>query len=185
MVPIPSHLLGWVVPISCSGEDPYVQATVRCPCGNEDLEFHYPGTTHLSYGSDEPIPCTAELREPQGGSRFYFGIKAVCRACRAERGLFDSDLHGWEAVTNGPEYAAEKAALPRPWLFAWRCRVCGAAAHRGWVGVILDSKPEFLDRVGGVVSEARWPDAFTWIEMGITCRGCGHETKAWVSYECR
>jgi hypothetical protein len=185
MVPVPSHLRGWVVPISCSGEDPYVKASVRCPCRNEDLEFHYPGTTHFSYDIDEPIPCTAELRQTKGRGRFYFGIKAVCIACKTERVLFDCDLHGWEIVTNGSEYAAEKAALPRPRLFVWRCLECGSAAHRGWVGVSLDSKVEFLDRVGDKVGEDRWADAFTWFDMCLKCCGCGHESKGWVSYECR
>jgi hypothetical protein len=184
MVPIPSHLLGWVLRTSKSGEGPYVRFAVRCPCGNEELELHYPGTAHPSYDSHESIPCTIELQQPEGPSRFYFGIKAVCPSCRAERLLFDCDLHGWELVTNGAEYAAEKARLERPRLFAWHCLVCGAESHRGWVGISLDSKVEFLDRVRGQVDEAKWPDAFTWIDMGIKCCRCGHENNGWVSYEC-
>jgi hypothetical protein len=45
MMPVPSHLAGWVVP-----KDPRVgqrplDAWIRCPCGCDRFAFLYPGET--------------------------------------------------------------------------------------------------------------------------------------------
>src|SRR5262249_21641527 len=82
VVRVPSHLEGWVFAPTYRSDLPAVEAAVRCPCGGEVLECHYPGACHLSPRTGEPIPCTAELREPGGQGRWCFAVKAVCVACR-------------------------------------------------------------------------------------------------------
>lgn len=103
-------------------------------------------------------------------------VKAVCVACRRERVLFDSDLHGYHAVTGG-EYAAELAALPRPRLWVWRCLGCGSVAHQMWLTVTLESRCDFVDPALGEVNEDRWLNAFSWFSVDIRCCACGRDTK--------
>jgi hypothetical protein len=175
-MPVPSHLAGWVVPKTFRGHR--LTADVRCPCGSERLEFHYPGQTHLLSDDGMPIPCTAEI-----GGEFFFVIKAVCAACCKEQVLFDMHFHGCNGFL---EHDATLASLPRPRLWPWRCLVCGSAAHNGEVTVILDYKQRYFaegyaDRFG----EDRWPDAYGCFGMGLRCCGCGHETPVWVDYETR
>lgn len=183
MVPTPSHMAGWLGPAPCTGIAPCIDAPVRCPCGNERLEFHYPGATGFSCDSEEPVPAVAEIYKPNDVVERHFVIKAVCGVCRAERVVFDRDRHGWEPVTWGWEGVAQAAELPR--LFVWRCLACGGPTHRGRVRFFLDSLEDFRDRVEGRVGEERWPDAFHWFNLGLVCCGCGHESPTWVSYECR
>ncbi len=182
MVRVPSHLVGWLISPKFKGEIPAIEATVRCLCGSEALECHYPGACRLSPVTGEPIPCTAELHQSGGKIRWYFAVKAVCVACRQERVLFDSDLHGYYAVEGG-ENIVESAALPRPRLWVWRCLGCGSATHRVRVAVTLESRYDFVDATRGEVCEERWANAFSWFDMDICCCECGRDTKGWVSYE--
>jgi hypothetical protein len=170
--PIPSHLLGWVV--GTSYEDDVVTATVRCPCGCKQLEFHYPGVTQLYQG--RPHPCSAEIE-----GLYYFIIKAVCTACHREHLLFDGQIHG-KADLIGAKMS--EADLPKLW--PWRCLECGTAAHKAQVKIVSDYKDRYFEfgyaeRFG----VDRWPDAYGWFAMSIQCAGCGYNTPEWVSYETR
>lgn len=180
---VPAHLTEWAVPTRSQGDE--LEAALRCPCGCTRLEFHYPGQTHLHTTTGAPIPCTAELRQPGQPSRFVFAIRAVCTACDREQVVFDSDLHGWTVVINGPGYATTLAALPRPRMWPWRCLDCGSAAHEGTVGFFFEELAEFLDRTDGDLPAARRCDAFTSIGMDIRCCACGLATPGWVGYEVR
>ncbi len=71
VMPIPSHLAGWVVPQSF--EDEVLKASVRCPCGSERVELRYPGATHLSWKDQTPIPSSVKI-----GEVWFFIIKATC-----------------------------------------------------------------------------------------------------------
>jgi hypothetical protein len=175
-LPIPSHLAGWVVPVAF--EDEVLEASVRCPCGSERTELHYPGETHLSVGSGTPIPSMVKI-----GDEWFFLIKAVCADCRAEHILFDRHFHG----CGGFLYPGNKGRkLPRPRLWPWRCLTCGSAVHNARVSVVEDYKDRYEEfGYAKKFGPERWPDAFGAIGMSIRCCGCGLETRGWVSYEAR
>jgi hypothetical protein len=67
--PVPSHLAGWMAGIEVWEEGTYVEGDLRCPCGGEQLQFHYLGTTHLDGISGMPIPCSAKLPAAKDGTR--------------------------------------------------------------------------------------------------------------------
>jgi hypothetical protein len=173
-IPIPSHLAGWVTREDF--REKMLHAAVRCPCGNERLEFRYPGITQLVDG--RPFPCIAEI-----GKVWFFLIQAACPDCRREHVLFDNHFHGCDGFLN-PE--SKERALPRPRLWSWRCLECGFNLHMGNLGVVLDYETAYYDygyadRFGA----KHWPDAFGWFSMGFCCCGCGHKTPVWVDFETR
>ena len=172
---LPAHLVGWVVPQTRRGD--ILEGTVRCPCGNERLEFHYPGQTHLVFPDWVPTPCTAEI---QGG--LFFLVKAVCPECRKEHVLFDRDFHGFYGAL---QHDPAKAARPRPRLWPWRCLQCGSAAHTGEAYVVLDFEAVDYEAEGYADKFGwdRWLDSYGAFGLGIRCCGCGRETKGWVVAE--
>src|SRR5262245_57294079 len=172
--PIPSYLLEWVV--ATSYQDDVIEATVRCPCGSEQLEFHYPGVTQLYEG--QPFPCSVKIEEI-----YFYIIKAVCIDCRQERIIFDSLFHG-KADFLGID--PKSFDLPYPRLWPWRCLECGCSAHQGQVRIVSDYKDRYFEfGYAEKFGADRWPDVFGWFAMSIKCTGCGYNTPEWVSYETR
>jgi hypothetical protein len=172
--PVPSHLAGWVGPAEV--EDDWVTAAVRCPCGNERMEFHYTGIVETPRG--EVVPKTVEA-----GGVWFFLVKCVCEQCRQEHVLFDNLCHGHDGfVYHNPE----KAALPRPPLHLLQCPKCRAAAHQGKVTIISDFKERYFEEGDAKrCGMERWPDAYGCFAMGVTCCDCDHQTPGWIDYECR
>jgi len=172
MMPVPSHLRGLVEPLESAIDEGALSATVRCPCGETRFELLYPGQTHEHAG--EKIPCTAEI-----DGNFFFVLKSRCPGCGREHLLFDADLHGWNGfICHDPA----KAALARPQLVAWLCQ-CGEARHTGVVHVQTQGRDEFISEAGGRFDANRWPDAFGWFSLDLTCARCGRESRGLVSYE--
>ncbi len=52
---------------ACTGTAPCIDAPVRCPFGNEKLEFHHAGATALSYDAEEPVPSVAARAAEMAG----------------------------------------------------------------------------------------------------------------------
>ena len=172
--PVPSHLVGWVVPTSFENER--LTATLRCPCSCERFEFHHPGVTVLHQG--RPYPTSAKIDE-----LWYYIIKAVCTCCRQERVLFDSHLHG-NADFLGIDPNTSELDPPRLWR--WHCLECGSAIHTGETDIVSDYKDRYFEygyaeRFGA----DRWRDAFGWFSLSIKCCGCGYDTSEWAGYETR
>jgi hypothetical protein len=94
---VPSHLTHWVAPPKAAENGTYVEGALRCPCGRDRLELRYPGATHPDPDTGSPIPRTVELPGVKGDARYWFGIQAVCPACRRKCLVFDSKRHGWES----------------------------------------------------------------------------------------
>lgn len=173
MMPTPSHLIECVVPKDVAIDETPLAADVCCPCGSQSFDLHYPGQTKEYHG--QPIPVTAEI-----DGRFFFLIKARCSPCGREYLLFDKDFHGWNGfVCHDPT----QAALPRPNLIPWECPKCGELKHHATVQIQTEGKLDFIEENEGMFDEDRWPDAFGWISIAITCSGCGKQTPEWVSYE--
>ena len=174
VMPVPSHLAGWVEPLSF--EDDFLTAAVRCPCGGDRFEFHYPGETQSHDG--EPCPCTVKI-----GATWFFLVKAVCADCRGEHVLFDRHFHGCDGFLH---HDPEAAALPRPPLVPWACLKCGSVVHAGELCLVLDYEDRFVEYgYAEKFGPERWPDAFGSFAMSIRCADCGHDTPGWVSYETR
>ena len=168
--PIPSHLRGWIVPVSFA--DKLLTAEVRCPCGCERVELHYPGKTRLAFPDRRPLPSVVIKK-----GRSYFTIEAVCAKCQATRVLFDRWEHGRDNFLRGSSVA--QPALP---LVPWPCRTCGGLAHTAELSILLDGKILYFElgyyrRFGWT----RWPDAFGWIGAAIRCCECGHHETGWLS----
>jgi hypothetical protein len=183
-IPIPSHLAGCLARAQLFEDGTYVEGALRCPCGREQLELLYPGATHVVEGhGGMPVPCSVQVPNGRRGKRWWFGLAAVCTACRKRRVLFDSDRHGWDAFVSSP--TARKAKSPRPRLRPWHCLNCGAKAHEGVVHFRFDGPGDFLRRTEGAYPVGQRIDAFGWFGMGIKCCECAHETPDWVGYETR
>jgi hypothetical protein len=173
MMPVPSHLKGFVVPKESDIDEALLDATVVCHCGSNRFELLYPGKTH-EYGG-ETIPCTAKIN-----GQFFFLLKARCTSCGIEHLLFDKDFHGWDGFVGHKE---SQASLPRPPLTVWHCLGCGKTEHKASVQIQTQGKQDFVEEGDGELDEDRWPDGFGWFTMPITCTGCGKHTPEWVSYE--
>jgi hypothetical protein len=173
MMPVPSHLQGLVFPLDNAMDEEALSAGVRCPCGHERFELLYPG--HSREHEGETTPYTAEV----DGS-FFFLLKFRCTDCRREHLLFDADLHGWNGFVC---HDSAQAALPRPPLVAWPCQKCGETEHSGVVRIQTQGKEDFVPESGGKFDEGRWPDAFGWFSLDLTCSKCGKESPELVSYE--
>lgn len=133
----------------------------------------YLGQTHGYEG--RIYPCTAEI-----DGNFFFLIKAICTTCGTEHLLFDKHYHGWNGFMC---HDKNKANLPRPSLVPWECLSCGDLSHKVMVKITYESKENFIEQSQGKVDEDKWPDAFQWIWMSITCFRCGLETIDWGDYE--
>jgi hypothetical protein len=183
-VPIPTHLAGWVVRPESAEKDTYVEGMLRCPCGCEKMEYHYPGATHVPEGSaGTPVPCSVQVPDGRSGKRYWFGLKAVCTACGKRRVLLDSDRHGWNGFMGCHASPASEVKSPRPRLRPWRCLTCGGKAHAGAIHFRFEAPGDFLRKTEGRFRIERRVDAFGWFGMEIKCAGCGHETTSWVGFE--
>ena len=174
MMPVPSHLVDCLVPKESEVDENPLDAEVHCPCGSTRFDLMYPGQTH-DFPDEETIPCTAEI-----DGKFFFMIKARCTACQRVHLLLDSDFHGWNGFVC---HDAEQAAIPRPPLVPWKCLSCGGTAHEASVQIQTEGKEDFVTESDGQFDADRWPDAFGWFSMAITCTGCGKHTPEWISYE--
>ena len=188
--PPPTHLAGCLAPARVTDGGTLFEAAVRCSCGGERVEVHYHGKTHQPGGRSDPIPCTVQLPGLSGYDACWFGLKTVCPACRREQILFDSKLHGWDAVAASSAAArARAAALPRPPLVPWACLVCGATAHACEVRLRLPSPGGFLsdtfEDAGWPMPRSRRAEAFGWFGLSIRCCECGRQTDDWAGYETR
>jgi hypothetical protein len=146
---------------------------LRCPCGSENFKMMYPGQTHEYEG--RTYPCTAEI-----DGHFFFLVKAICSECNLEHLLFDEHFHGWDGVMC---HDIRKASLPRPPLTYWKCLSCGGLYHKVTLKIAFESKENFIEQSRGEFDKTKWPDAFQWIWISITCCKCGLESKDWVDYE--
>jgi ribosomal protein S27E len=170
----PPHLVDWVVPTQIDEDGRFLDAAVRCPCGNREVAFHFRGNTI-------PHPALIEFTGPDGDVWWDFAIAASCPGCGSRRVLFDRYEHGWEGAIERGEIPDESL---RP---AWRartCLACGGVAHRGTVRLVRDHILDFLKRVPDSVEED-YRNGFTWFAMDLRCSACGRETPRWVDYECR
>ena len=173
MMPVPSHLRACVVPHETAIDEEPLRADVRCPCGTSEFELLYPGHTHEFKG--ELIPCVAHI-----GERFFLLLGARCAACSREHLLLDADFHGWNGfVCHDPE----QAAVARPPLQPWQCRSCQGTRHTGVIGIQTQGKDDFIIEAGSEFDVNRWPDAFGWFNLDVTCSQCGKHTAPLVSYE--
>ncbi len=168
--PIPTHLKGWIVPQDRRSPPGELVAKLRCPCGGEAFELHYPGQTRDVHNA--PFPVMAEFH-----GRPFFLIKAVCAACAQEVVLIDRDFHGWNGLIR---HDPEQAALTRPPLTPWRCLACDELPHTVMLHIQYESELEFLKKTGGKFLPERWPDAFGDFAMDIQCARCEEETPLWI-----
>ena len=172
VLPIPSHVAEWLDnPRLVDGYGHQcLTGILRCPCGCAELELYFPGATHMAFGTETPTPCTAEYQFGQDAPRFYFGIKVICARCRVERNVFDSNLHGHDAViSRDSEYARHNAALPQPALWPWRCLMCDARPHRVTTSFFIDDPRDFLHDHGHRFRAAQRGDLFGAFDMDIVC----------------
>jgi hypothetical protein len=173
MMPLPSHVVGWVVPKDPMIDEGPLEADVCCPCGSRRFDLLFPGQTHEWDG--ETIPCTAEI-----SGKFFFLIKAQCAKCSRQHLLLDADLHGWNGfVCHDPE----QAAIPRPPLVPWKSLECGTTSHEASIRIQTEGKADFVSESEGRFPADRWPDGFGWFSMDIKRSACGKQTREWVSLE--
>ena len=173
MLQVPSHLKGILVPREDTTDTEIVEGRLRCKCESEQFQLMYPGQTHQYEG--KTYPCTAQV-----DGNFFFLIKAVCNECSEGYLVFDKHFHGWDGFVC---HDTEEAKLSRPPLVPWRCLSCGGLFHKVMVEIAFQSKEFFVRETGGKFDEDRWPDAFQWIWISITCCKCSLKTEKWVDYE--
>ena len=173
-LPVPTHLKGWVVPLSFERE--CLQATVRCPCGCERFQLSCLGG--VSRWRDGPLlPRVVEI---DGG--FYFIIEVECAECAARHVLFDKDRHGCDGFLRSAPLPATEPPHP---LTRWACEGYGSTVHAVGVEVVIDYRDRYFEYKHFLRHGIdRWPDAFGWIDIGIRCCTCGRKT-GWVSLETR
>ena len=130
MMPAPTHLRRIAVPTSDVVDEEALQAAIRCTCGEDRFEVMFPGQTHDWNG--EQVPCTAQIED-----KFFFLVLARCSSCQQTHCIIDQDLHGWDGFIC---HDAEQAALPRPALESWPCKLCGSAIHHVSVEIQTEGK---------------------------------------------
>ncbi len=173
MLPVPNHLKNIFVPKEEINEVTLV-GNLHCQCGGIEFQILYPGKT-IEY-KEKTCPCDIEI-----DGHWFFVIKVICVKCMREYLIFDSDFHGWDGVMCHDE---KKANVLRPNLIPWKCLSCENLTHKIAIKIDYESTENFIEQSRGEFSMDRWPDAFQWIYISITCCKCGLETKDWVDYEC-
>jgi hypothetical protein len=157
-----------MTPTGVSDDGTAIEGDLRCPCGSGRLEFHSAGTCQLA-----------------PNQRMAFAVRAVCPACGQSHVLFDSGLHGWDALWHartpaGPGHGKRPCSLP---FAAGRCRNCGGAAHRGRVRLTVVPDDASFRRYAYGLGETQRIDAFTVITIDLECLRCGQPAPAWARYE--
>ena len=173
MMPVPSHLKGVAIPRDPVVDEQTLTADIRCPCGGSTMELLYPGQTHRH--GDQTIPCTAEI-----DGNYFFIVRARCSSCLTSHLLLDADFHGWNGFVCHDE---AKASLPRPALIPWNCQSCVDIRHTVVVHIQTQGRQDFINEAGSEFDVERWPDAFGWFDVDLTCVGCGRNSPGLVSYE--
>lgn len=173
MMPVPSHLIGSVLPKDSAIDETALDADVVCNCGSRRFELRYPGQTH-DY-QNEQIPCVAKIDD-----HFFFVVEVKCTKCGCDHVLLDMDFHGWNGFVCHDE---AQASLPRPRLTPWKCLSCEKTEHEASVQIQTEGREHFVEETDGEFDEERWPDGFGWFSMSISCTGCGKNTPEWISYE--
>ena len=173
MMPAPTHLKGIVVPRDAAVDEQALSADLRCPCGGDVFDLLYPGQTHEYRG--ELIPCTAEI-----GGHYFFILRARCTHCSTDYLLLDGDFHGWDGFVC---HDSAKAAVRRPPLVSWKCQACSESKHKVAVHLQTQGRDDFVSEAGRDFDAERWPDAFGWFSLDLTCTVCGKLSPELVSYE--
>jgi hypothetical protein len=173
MMPIPTHLKGLADPTSDVVDEEPLHADLKCDCGSSKFEVAYPGQTHEWNG--EQVPCTAQI-----GDQFFFLVEGRCSVCEKGYCVVDQDFHGWNGfVCHDPA----QAKLQRPVLEPWNCKTCGHHTHCVSIDIQTRGREDFIEEAGDDFDPDCWPDAFSWIDINLTCCDCSKKSPSWVSLE--
>lgn len=162
MLPIPSHLKNYFIPIGNDNDEFSVKGIIKCSCNNEkdfDLLFF-----------------NGEAAENQ----FFCVIKVRCNKCKSEILVFDADFHGWDGFVCHDE---SEASLKRPELKTWKCLNCGHTNVKINLKINSQGKDDYIEEAGEEFNEDQWIEAFEWITIDVFCNNCQKEIKEWISYE--
>jgi hypothetical protein len=167
MMPVPSHLKGIAVPRDPVADQEPLTADIRCSCGESTMELLYPGQTHRH--EHKTIPCTAEI-----DGNYFFVVRARCTRCSTSHLLLDADFHGWNGFVCHDQ---AQASLAPPALIPWRCQSCAGTSHKVVVHIQTEGRQDFVNEAGEGFDAQRWPDAFGWFDLDLTCIGCGENSR--------
>ena len=140
---VPGSLADVQVELIAAGDET-ISYWLTCPCGG----------THG--------PVTSEHDEAEN---FWLDpIMFTCADCNRSAVLFDSRIHGYDAVLNGGGTSAQRAQDQRV-----PCPQCGGLKHRVTVAFRYDLEEDELEELS---ANARLPDLFTSISFRLTCAAC-------------
>lgn len=172
MMPTPRHLAEVLQRTPGDEGTRPVSGPVVCPCGSRAFHLFYPGST-TQYAS-ELIPCTMDLERHS-----YLEIQARCTGCDSNHMLFDSDLHGFDAVITQRRRGDDRRVKP----IVWACSQCKGRSHSVNISITPIDKTQFFSEFAREFDENMWPEMFEWITINIRCQNCHHIPKTWVSFE--
>jgi len=171
-MPLPSHLVGWVVPQTRRGL--LVEGSLRCPCGSDRFELHYTANPPKD-STLRPRPSTVKFE-----GEFHYIVEARCTDCGRQHVLFDNHRHGLYGFFRD----SAKAPPPRPPLWQLRCYRCQGIPHAAEVGIVLQPEDSYFNtEYEKLAGPERWPDAFGCFRLAVRCHGCGRQTQEWVIAE--
>lgn len=172
MLPIPKHLREILVPEASKNSETRVDGIIRCTCGCEGFALHVFADTRKGY----PQVC-----EYQDG--YALVVKGVCVDCGKAYLIFDNSRHGWNGFV-----CHDGVSVPDDALKPWRCPKCGSGLLGLNVSIMSNGKQDYLDETGITDGDTEfsaddWAEAFSWIMMDLSCRGCGRKDKRWLDCE--
>lgn len=155
-LPVPTHLLQFLIPARDKDSEYEVTGNVQCTCGSGEFEVRESNKRHI--------------------------IKSVCRQCKKEILLFDAGKHGWNGFVCKEDEFIDRA-MP---FQKYACPVCGKDVFGVVVYISSQGKEDFIEECVSYdesFSEEDWIDAFECIAFSLSCKECGAVQDGWAVLE--
>lgn len=172
MLPVPNHLKKVIKPAEQACDEMSLRADLHCGCGSHSFQLLYPDQTSVI--EKRLMPSTACV-----GANYFYIVRRLCTSCGEEVTLLDADFHGWNGVIC---HDSVQASVPRPQLIPWQCVDCADSEHEAEIFIQGESREEFIAESGDGDND-RWPDAFGYFALSVTCSKCRLCTPDLFAYE--
>lgn len=173
---IPNHLVDFLAICSNEKNDPQnVNGELTCQCGPNMFRVGFTGTLNKSLFGSRSISSSVDG---------HLALNATCSICGKQIMVFDSNLHGYDALFERKENQGIVLAASTASFKQYTCPKCSRDAF------LLRLKISYLERSeyeelshNGTLEYNEWADAFDWITISTTCANCRHTDKRFIDFE--
>lgn len=173
--PIPSHLKSNIkICVDEKNNENNFVAELFCECSSNLFQIEYVGKLKKSlFGSYSVYPTE--------DNDFRVALKTVCNDCGKSIIVFDSKLHGYDALIERKE---NQQLIPVAVFNKFSCSKCAHKAFTIGLKITSPGKAEYEDLYkDGIFKDGDWADAFDWITISPTCDKCKKTNNKFIDFE--